>query len=130
MSRTKQELAFEAAIAPELTKGQIREEALKYFRAQGVTCWRQNNTSPTRRRTFIGQYGLPDIIGYTGNGTFFACEIKTKGDKLSLEQSQFLVDLNKSGGWGYVAEDNGNGAVFYRLYLVNDVPISRKRKKR
>jgi VRR-NUC domain. len=118
---------------PELTKGDIREAALKYFRAAGYKVWRNNNTSPTRRRTFIGEYGVSDIIGYSlpihskstvfmnrqpqYGGEFIAVEVKTKGDRLSEAQKKFLADLNKSGGFGYVAEDDGKGGIKYYLYL-------------
>jgi hypothetical protein len=109
---------------PALTKGEIREAALKYFKAKGFDCWRNNNTSPTRRRTFIGRYGVSDIIGfdnasYYDGGFFFACEVKTKGDRLSEEQKKFLIDINAAGGFGYVAEDDGKGGIKYYLY-VND----------
>jgi hypothetical protein len=111
---------------PALTKGQIREAALKHFRAIGFKCWRNNNTSPTRRRTFIGEYGVPDIIGYLlpnnqlgikVGSPFFGVEVKTQGDRLSEVQKTFLIDLNKSGGFGYVAEDDKKGGVNYYLYL-------------
>lgn len=110
---------------PTLTKGQIREDALKYFRAIGFKCWRNNNTSPTRRRTFIGEYGVSDIIGYQvrrehvdyAAGEMLAVEVKTQGDKLSDHQKKFLIDLNKAGGFGYVAEDDKKGGVKYSLYL-------------
>jgi hypothetical protein len=104
---------------PALTKGEIREAALKEFRAKKVKCWRNNNTSPTRRRTFIGEYGVSDILGYMldGGGEMFACEVKTKGDKLSQYQKDFLISLNKAGGFGYIAEDDGKGGIKYYLYL-------------
>jgi hypothetical protein len=107
---------------PELTKGQIREAALKQFREMGFYCWRNNNTSPTRRRTFIGEYGVSDIIGYElkrnpYGGTFLAVEVKTRGDRISDEQKKFLIDLNKAGGYGYIAEDDLKGGVKYYLYL-------------
>jgi hypothetical protein len=127
---------------PALTKGEIREAALKEFRAMGFFCWRQNNTSPTRRRTFIGEYGVSDIIGYlvdrgdsvkglkgghlpmreqiNTNGfpaAFLAVEIKTQGDRLSNEQRTFLINLNKAGGWGFVCEDDCKGGIRYYLYL-------------
>lgn len=102
-----------------LTKGQIREAALKYFRANKVNCWRQNNTSPTRKRTFIGKYGVPDIIGYMmdGGAEMFACEVKTIGDRLSDDQKRFLIELNAAGGFGYIATDDGKGGIKYYLYL-------------
>lgn len=108
---------------PALTKGEIREAALKHFRAIGFKCWRNNNTSPTRMRTFIGEYGVPDIIGYDNvdkcntKGCFMAVEVKTRGDKISEHQKKFLIELNKAGGVGFIAEDDCKGGVRYYLYL-------------
>lgn len=112
-------------IFPALTKGEIREAALKEFRAMGFYCWRNNNTSPTRRRTFIGEYGVSDIIGYavghTNNyllrGSFMCGEVKTQSDKLSQSQKDFLLSVNKAGGYAYVIEDDKRGGIKYYLYL-------------
>jgi hypothetical protein len=103
-----------------LTKGEIREKAIEYFRSFGFNCWRNNNI-PVKGRTFIGRKGVPDIIGY-GNkvgytGLFFACEVKTKDDVISKEQKEFLIDLNHQGGYGFIATDSGRGSIHCYLYL-------------
>lgn len=101
-----------------LTKGQITKIALEYFQTNGVDCWRNNNTSPTKKRKFIGRYGVSDIIGIMEiGGEFFACEVKTENDRLSEEQRDFLIRVNKLGGFGYVAEDDKMGGVRYYLYI-------------
>lgn len=103
-----------------LTAGEITQSALEYFGAKGYKCWR-NNQIPQRGRPFRGLKGVPDIIGHSTQfhpepGSFFACEVKAKGDELSDEQKTFLRELNSAGGFGYLAEDDGMGSVKYRLY--------------
>lgn len=115
--------------ATTLTTGEITQEAIRYFTAMGFKVWR-NNQIPQRGRHFRGLKGVPDIIGYnligrtsgiglypSEIGKFFACEVKNTGDSLSDEQKEFLRELNKSGGYGYLAEPDGQGGVSYRLYL-------------
>lgn len=102
---------------PELNKGQIRELAIDFFSVCGYDCWINNNIAIKGRR-FIGRKGVPDIIGFNKQtGEFFGCEVKANGDKLSKEQKDFLISLNKSAGVGYVVEDDGKGGIKYYLYL-------------
>lgn len=103
-----------------LTAGEITNAAIEHFTGHGIECWR-NNQIPQRGRPFRGRKGVPDIIGFCSQfhaipGSFFACEVKTQGDSLSDEQKTFLRDLNRAGGIGYLAEDDGMGGVKYRLY--------------
>lgn len=110
-----------------MTTGEITQAAIKYFTDLGFKVWR-NNQIPQRGRPFRGLTGVPDIIGYcvkdnrfmpldpVSVGKFFACEIKNVGDKLSEEQKDFLITLNRCGGFGYLAEPDGQGGIKYRLY--------------
>ncbi len=106
---------------PALTAGEITKMAIAHFNSIGVKCWRSNQI-PQRGRPFRGKLGVSDIIGFddgtrSDGGSFFACEVKTKSDKLSEDQKKFLIDLNKAGGYGYVCEDDGKGGIKYYLYL-------------
>ncbi len=102
-----------------LTTGEITQAAIEHFTAMGFKCWR-NNQIPQRGRKFRGLAGVSDIIGFntstSGNGEFFACEVKNTGDTLSAEQKDFLITLNMCGGYGYLAEPDGQGGVKYRIY--------------
>lgn len=91
----------------ELTKAEIRASALKELEWRGVDAWRQNNIA-LRRRTFIGRYGVSDIMGFCKKtGRIVAVEVKTLGDRLSDEQIKFLNDVKNAGGLAYLAVDAG-----------------------
>lgn len=94
----------------ELTKGEIRASAIKELQYRGVTCWKQNNLA-VRGRIFIGERGLPDVIGFTKTAVFVGCEIKTLNDRLSDEQKKFLTNLKKAGGVALIARQSNTGAV-------------------
>lgn len=100
----------------EMTKGEIRESALKQLQYHGCSVWPQNNLA-VRGRRFIGKRGLPDIIGYTKDGKFLAAEVKTVNDFLTEEQKEFLSSLNKSGGIGVVAKQDENGKVILEVWV-------------
>lgn len=48
--------------------------------------------------------GSSDLIGWF-NGRFLAVEVKTKTGKLSLEQKNFIKQVNNNGGIGVVARN-------------------------
>lgn len=93
-----------------MTKGEIRESALKELRYRRCTVWPQNNLA-VRGRRFIGRKGVADVIGFTERGLFVACEIKTVGDVLSDDQIEFLNDVKNSGGAAMIAKQSKTGAV-------------------
>lgn len=86
----------------ELTKGEIRESAIKELTWRGHTVWKNNNLA-VRKRKFIGRLGVSDVIGITKDGRWVACEIKTLNDRLSTDQIDFLNDVKKAGGVAYIA---------------------------
>lgn len=47
--------------------------------------------------------GSSDLIGWTADGRFLAVEIKTKTGKPTKEQLNFIAQVNKAGGVGFVA---------------------------
>lgn len=100
-----------------MTKGQIRDSALKELRYQGATVWPQNNIA-VKGRKFIGRKGVPDIIGFTMVGKFLGCEIKTVNDTLSVDQIEFLNDLVVAGGKAYIAKQSATGAVVIEEWKI------------
>lgn len=47
--------------------------------------------------------GTPDIIGCAKGGDYFAIEVKRKGESATLEQLNFIHEIHKRGGVGFVA---------------------------
>lgn len=98
----------------ELTKGQIRESAIKELSWRGYDVWKQNNIA-VRRRQFIGRYGVSDVMGFCKKtGRIVACEIKTLSDRLSDDQIKFLTDVKNAGGLAFIASQSACGAVEVR----------------
>jgi hypothetical protein len=90
----------------DLTAGQITSWALAELERQGYFVWRNNNLSVPGRK-FIGMKGVPDIIGFVKNsGLFVVCEVKTKNDKFSEYQKNFLNRANTAGCVCLVAMDD------------------------
>lgn len=102
-----------------MTKGEIRESALKQLQWLGSTVWPQNNLS-VRGRKFIGRRGLPDIIGFSRAGLFLACEVKTLNDYLSNDQIEFLNELVAAGGEAYIAKQSLTGAVVLEVWAIQN----------
>lgn len=98
-------------LTKELTKGEIRESALKELSYKGYQVWRQNNIA-VKGRKFIGRLGVADIMGFDKNtGRVVACEIKTVNDRLSDDQKEFLTDVKKANGIALIAKQSETGAV-------------------
>lgn len=94
-------------VVKELTKGEIRESAIKELTWRGNTVWIQNNLA-VKGRKFIGRRGVADIIGISKDGRWVAAEVKTLNDTLSPDQIDFLNDVKSAGGLAYLAVQVGN----------------------
>jgi hypothetical protein len=90
-----------------LTKGFIRESAIKELTWRGHDVWINNNLA-VRGRKFIGRRGVSDVIGKTKDARWVACEVKTLNDTLSYDQIIFLNDIKKAGGEAYIAFQVGS----------------------
>lgn len=77
----------------------------------GCKAWRQNNGAvydPTREvfRAGSATPGISDVLGYhRPTGRFVAVEIKTGSDKLSPEQTSFLAEVRRAGGFACEGRD-------------------------
>ncbi|MBH8569372.1 VRR-NUC domain-containing protein [Microvirga sp. STS02] len=77
----------------------------------GCKAWRQNNGAvydPTREvfRAGSATPGISDVLGYhRATGRFVAVEIKTGSDKLSPEQTSFLAEVRRAGGFACEGRD-------------------------
>lgn len=91
----------------ELTKGEIRESAIKELTWRQCTVWVQNNLA-VRGRKFIGKRGQSDVIGFRNKDcVMVVCEVKTINDHLSNDQIDFLNDVKTAGGLAYLAVQVG-----------------------
>lgn len=92
------------------TESAIQKGILDYLgMKRGVVAWRNNSgTAQVKMGTKdywmkLAPKGTPDIIGYLPDGKFLGIEVKKKGGVVSIEQQDFLDDLNERGGLGFVA---------------------------
>lgn len=105
------------SLVKELSKGAIRESAIKYLTWWGHAVWINNNLA-VRKRKFIGRLGVSDVIGIAKDGRWVACEIKTLNDRLSPDQITFLNDVKKAGGLAYLACQGNNGQVELKEWVI------------
>jgi hypothetical protein len=93
----------------ELTAGMITKEAMMEMEMRGYFVWRHNNLAIPGRK-FNGLKGVPDIIGFEKkSGLSVYCEVKTKNDKISEYQANFMTRAKKAGCHVYLAvDDDGN----------------------
>lgn len=92
-----------------LTAGAITKIAMLELERRNCFVWRSNNL-PVPGRKFIGLRGVADICGFhkqTGMAVY--CEVKTKNDKLSEFQINFMNRASQSNCLCLLAvEENGN----------------------
>lgn len=106
------------AAIKELTKGEIRESAIKELTWRGNTVWIQNNLA-VKGRKFIGKRGQSDLIGFRNKDcVLVACEVKTINDRLSPDQINFLNDVKKASGLAYIAQQGNNGQVELKEWVI------------
>lgn len=90
----------------DLTAGNITKIAMMEMEMKGYFVWRHNNLAVPGRK-FAGLKGVPDIIGFdkkTGLSVF--CEVKTKNDKISEYQANFMSRAKKAGCMVFIATDD------------------------
>lgn len=95
MSRQQQEYLIEKSI-------------LEYLSLKGVFAWKNKNGAtydPTRKafRRNTTLKGIADILGILPCGTFLAIEVKRDKQYPTKEQKEFLINVNRMDGIGFVA---------------------------
>lgn len=93
-----------------MTASELTRWAKAKLEAEGCRVNRVNNI-PVRRRKGTVQKGWADLQGYSSNGIYVACEIKTKNDRLSTEQTERLKDIVECGGYAYLCMEDKEGAI-------------------
>lgn len=85
----------------------IQKAILEYLHYKGIYCWKNHSTGIFNAKGggFIptGKPGVSDILGILDNGQFLAIEVKKKGGKVSLFQTEFITSINEHGGKAFVA---------------------------
>lgn len=93
----------------DLTAGMITKIAMLELERRNCFVWRSNNLTVPGRK-FVGLRGVPDICGFhKETGIAVYCEVKTKNDKLSEYQLNFMNRASLSNCLCLIAiEENGN----------------------
>jgi len=90
----------------ELTAGQITRDAMLILEGMHYFVWRNNNLAVPGRK-FTGLKGVSDITGFdkrTGKAVY--CEVKTKNDKVSEYQRNFMIRAKTAGCIVLIAYDD------------------------
>jgi RecB family endonuclease NucS len=90
-----------------MTAAELTRHAKELLERQGYRLNRVNNI-PVRRRKGTVQKGWPDLQGYTKDGLYAAVEVKTKSDRLSVEQIDRLKDALNCGAKVYICTIDEN----------------------
>ena len=84
-----------------MTAAELTRWAKERLEKEGCRVNRVNNI-PVRRRKGTIQKGWADLQGYTKEGIYVACEVKTELDRLSTEQIDRLKDSFNCGAKVYI----------------------------
>jgi hypothetical protein len=90
-----------------MTASELTRWAKAHLEKQGYRLNRVNNI-PVRRRKGTVQKGWSDLQGYTKEGIYAAIEVKTEGDKISVEQIDRLKDAQSCGAKVYICTIDEN----------------------
>jgi hypothetical protein len=90
-----------------MTASELTRWAKAHLEKQGYRLNRVNNI-PVRRRKGTVQKGWSDLQGYTKEGIYAAIEVKTEGDKISIEQIERLKDAQSCGAKVYICTIDEN----------------------
>jgi hypothetical protein len=90
-----------------MTASELTRWAKAHLEKQGYRLNRVNNI-PVRRRKGTVQKGWSDLQGYTKEGIYAAIEVKTEGDKISVEQIERLKDAQSCGAKVYICTIDEN----------------------
>ena len=96
-------------------ESEVQKQCLAHLEAHygDWLIWWRNNTGAVKgeykgknRLVTFGVAGAADILGYTQQGaTFFACEVKAKGEKPTPVQWEYLIRVQHCGGIAFWIDD-------------------------
>lgn len=89
----------------------LNRAALSYLELRGILAWRTNTgaatfgTGTAKRFVRFGRPGISDIIGVLPDGRFLAAEAKVGKRVATDAQQNFIDEVNRLGGVGFVFYD-------------------------
>lgn len=92
-----------------MTENDIQKQILEWLAYQQGCFWRNNSGATVAeykgksRLIRFGMKGSADILGILPDGRFFACEVKKKPNKPTVDQQTFLDSISYWGGVAVVA---------------------------
>ena len=87
----------------------VQKAILDYLRLKKIFCWKNSTVGIKKENgSYIpsGFRGVSDILGILPGGRFLAIEVKrdrASMQKITVEQFDFLANINQRGGLGFVA---------------------------
>ena len=85
----------------------IQKAILDYLLLKKIYCWKQHNTGIYYQKEdkyiHAGMKGVSDILGVLPDGKFLAIEVKTKYNKPTKHQEDFLENIKLNNGVAFVA---------------------------
>lgn len=113
-------MGWRTNIKIELTKSQITTDALAELTFRGCKVWRNNNVA-IRGRKFIGELGVPDIVGFhRESGVAVYCEVKTINDRFSTDQIIFMNRAKLANCFCFVASDENGKMTLTQWEIKSD----------
>lgn len=86
----------------------LQKGILQYLKLKGIFAWKNHSTGiyDTKRnvwRTNTSIKGVSDILGIMPEGRLLAIEVKTKPNRPSGHQVEFIRNITEMGGLGFIA---------------------------
>lgn len=93
-------------------EGMLTKSVKELLKTMGIFHWKQFQGLGTSRLGISDIVGIRPVLvedlvaaGVKRVGIFFAVELKAPGKGLSLKQAEFLGEVRRAGGLGFVADD-------------------------
>lgn len=100
------------SVSGNVTEGEVQNQIIDWLCLKQIFNWRQNTMGVYCGNDDYGKAkfrkapatGVSDILGVLPSGRFLAIECKRPGGKPSVEQMEFIDNVNANGGLGFIAD--------------------------
>lgn len=84
---------------------ECQKQILEYLQLRGVFAWRNNTGVMKAGRRFVrfGLKGSGDILAVLPNGRFLSIEVKSNGEPISKDQTEFMDGIRRVNACAVVA---------------------------